>query len=118
MTTTAIHLSKTAPWNPRVRRTYREWFAQVDGRRFRIEADRLDAPWFIWEVEHDNTISNPETDFVAIAYNLPAARLAIQFRVDGKTEDEIRTAMSKAPRAGTGRNHPRHVAHRRSWKTR
>jgi hypothetical protein len=53
--------------------------------------------------------------FVALVFNQAQVRLAIQMRLDGKTEDEIRQAVHQAPRPGTGRNHPSHVARRRGW---
>lgn len=112
-----IRLSKTAPWNAQVRRTYRQWYAQVGERRFAIEADSLDALWVVWEVDHNGRVVNPETDFVAHAFNLATARLAIEMRVAGKSEDEIRTATLTAPRVGTGRNHPKNVAARKAWKS-
>jgi hypothetical protein len=111
-----IRLSQRAPWNDRLGNPYRTRYAQVDGRRFKIEADRLDALWFVWEVQHDGTIADPERDFVAIAFNLTHARLAIQLRIDGKTEDEIRVTIARTPRVGTGRNHPRNVERRRGWR--
>lgn len=108
-----IRLSRRAPWNDRLRNPYRTRYAQVDGRRFLIESDSLRSPWFVWEVQHDGTIANHDRDFVALAFNLPAVRLALQLRVDGKSEDEIRAAVSTAGSAGTGRNHPRNVERRR-----
>lgn len=115
---TAIRLSKVAPWNAQVRRTYRQWYTQVNGRRFVIEADSLDALWTVWEVDHNGRVADPEAGFVAHAFNLATARLAIEMRTAGKTEAEIREAMLTTPRVGTGRNHPKHVAHRNAWRNR
>lgn len=102
--------------NNRLGNPYRTRYALVDGRRFKIESDRLDAPWFVWEVQEDGNVADHARDFVALAFNLAHVRLAIQMRVDGKTEDEIRAAIAHTPRVGTGRNHPRNVAHRKGLR--
>lgn len=103
-----IRLHKRAPWNTRLRRTYREWFTEVDGRYFKIRADYLQGPWYVWEIRRDGT----DVDVVAAVRNLPQARLAIDMHLDGRTGKEILEATVAYGGAGTGRNHPRHVAHR------
>ncbi len=110
-----IRLSQIAPWNRRLRNPYRTRYTQHDGRYFKVEADRLDAPWFVWEITADGEPINDSWDdaFVARAWNLPAVRRAIELRVEGKTEKEISAALRELPSAGTGRNHPRNVAARR-----
>jgi hypothetical protein len=58
---TKIVLSRTAPWatpdeiraNVRLRNGYRERFAYVNGRCFRIDAEYRDSTWYIEEVEPD-----------------------------------------------------------------
>jgi hypothetical protein len=109
-----IRLSQTAPWNPRLTNPYRTRYAELAGRYFRVEADNLAAPWFVWETTVDDRIEDPNQALVAMVWNLRAARLAIQLRTEGKSEDEISEATSAASRAGTGRNHPRNVAARRN----
>lgn len=109
-----VVLHQRAPWNARLPHTYRQRYAEVDGRYFHVEADSLDAPWFVWEIDRDGgLLGGPDAAFVALAFNLPAIRLAIRLRVAGKTEDEIREVVARAPSAGTGRNHPRNVEWRR-----
>lgn len=110
-----VVLSQRAPWNSALRNPYRTRYTLVGGRRFIAESERLDDLWTVWEVDEDGRVVKPDTDFVAHAFTLALVRLAVQMRVAGKTEDEIRTAMITTPRPGTGRNHPRHVERRRSW---
>jgi hypothetical protein len=118
----AIRLHRRAPWNATLRPDRRLWFAQADGRYFTVESEQGGpAIWFVWEVGTDGLPLNGDLDqaFVAIAMNLPQARHAITLRLAGKAESEIRTELRDMGRAGTGRNHPRHVARRRGtpWPT-
>ena len=108
-----ITLHQTAPWNDRLTNPYRTRYATVDGRYFKVEADSLDAPWFVWEIDADDTAQAAQC--VGIAFSLAQARAAIQARAAGGDEDAIEAAMSNTPRQGTGRNHPDNVARRQSW---
>lgn len=111
-----IRLSQAAPWNKALTNPYRTRYAEHGGRYFRIEADRLDAPWFVWEIDREgNLLDGPDAAFVAIAMNLPQVRRAIEMRAAGSSTDEIRPALSAMGRAGTGRNHPSNVERRRRW---
>lgn len=110
-----IHLHKVAPWNPKLRNSYRERFAQVGDRYFRVESGRMDAPWLVFEIDASGDLVDDRPS-VALCFNLPAARQAIQDRVDGMDPDAVCRKALNAPRAGTGRNHPRHVAER--WRGR
>lgn len=114
-----ITLHQTAPWNRRLRNPYRTRYAQVGDRYFKVEADRLNTPWFVHEIDSADDIQVQVADdarypLVAIVFSLDHARLAIQMRLDGATYEEIRETLRKTPRPGTGRNHPRHVANRRA----
>lgn len=119
-----IHLHRTAPWNSSLRPQYRVWYAEVDGRYFKVQSDPgRTVLWSVYEIDAEDDIIKQAADgfdnsFVAIAFNLPQVRLAIQMRIDGKSEDEIRRAVIAAPSAGTGRNHPRNVAARKAWRQR
>lgn len=109
-----IRLSQTAPWNRRLTNPYRTRYAEYSGRYFQIEADRLDAPWFVWEIDRDgNLLGGPDAAFVVIAMNLPQARRAIELRVEGMDGTQIADALRAMGSAGTGRNHPRNVERRR-----
>jgi hypothetical protein len=112
-----IRLSQVAPWNRRLTNPYRTRYAQHDGRYFKVSADSLNDVWMVYEIDHDGDIlkQDPATSFVAIAFTLAQARLAIELRAAGRTEDEISRAISDAPRPGTGRNHPRNVALRQGF---
>lgn len=112
-----IRLSQVAPWNGRLTNPYRTRYAQHDGRYFKARADSLDDVWMVYEIDHDGDILKQDvaTSFVALAFTLAHVRLAIELRVVGRTEDEIRQAINDAPRPGTGRNHPRNVALRQGF---
>lgn len=117
-----VTLHQTAPWNDRLTNPYRTRYAQVDGRYFKVEADRLDAPWFVFEIDpaDDIVVQMADQDryvIVAIVFRLDHARLAIQMRANGASKEEIEAALRAAPSPGTGRNHPNHVARRRGWRT-
>lgn len=116
-TAPAVRLSQRAPWNARLLNPYRTRYALVGGRRFIAEAENLRDLWTVWEVDEDGRVVNPDRDFVGLAFTLAQVRLAVQMRIGGKSEDEIRTAMVTSPRPGTGRNHPRHVERRKAWRT-
>lgn len=112
-----IRLSRSAPWNPNLRNS-RIRYIQAGDRKF--TADLEGGIWSVWECDETGhalgwRTLDIEAAFVALAFNQAQVRLAIQMRLDGKTEDEIRKAVHRAPRPGTGRNHPKHVARRRGW---
>lgn len=48
-----IRLSKIAPWNSGLRNGYRDRFAEVDGRYFKVSAESLDSLWAVEEVDAD-----------------------------------------------------------------
>ena len=49
----SIRLSKTAPWNPNLWNSYRDRYAEVDGRYFKVSADSLDSLWAVEEIDAD-----------------------------------------------------------------
>lgn len=114
-TSNPIRLSKVAPWNADLRNTYRQRYTQVGGRYFKLEADHLDAPWFVYEINADGTLVDGRAS-IALCFNLTAARQAIQDLIDGMSPDDVFRKAISAPRAGTGRNHPKHVERRRAWR--
>ncbi len=100
----AITLSQVAPWNARLRNPYRTRFAEVDGRYFKVAADYLNAPWFVWEIDRDDDprvrLADEERyPLVALVFTLAAARVAIRMHVDGATRDEIDAAVDATRRA-------------------
>ena len=103
-----MRLSQTAPWNRDLTNPYRTRYTEHRGRYFRIEADTLTGPWFVWEITADGA----DVEIVALVWNLPQARLAVTMRVDGADSDAIDKATADLGGAGTGRNHPRNVARR------
>lgn len=105
-----IRLAKRAPWAPTEHTPWRTRFVLLDGRRF-IAEPAGPGLWAVWEVHEDGKVADPDQDFVAHAFTLGHIRLAVQWRVAGKSESEIRDALLDAPRPGTGRNHP-HLARR------
>lgn len=48
-----VVLHQTAPWNPRLRNGYRERYAQVGGRYFKVSADGLRSWWWCEEIDAD-----------------------------------------------------------------
>lgn len=103
----AVTLHKTAPWakgadrrDSRLRRTYREWFAEHGGRCFKASAGHLNDPWKVEEIDRQG-------EWVALvaiaARNLPAVRQAIADTVAGMAEDEVSLRALFAPGAPTGR---------------
>lgn len=100
---TAVTLHQVAPWNDRLRNPYRTRFAEAGGRYFRVEADLLNAPWFVYEIDQSNDLHLQISDearypLVAMVFTLAAARLAIRLPVDGATEDEIDAAVAATRR--------------------
>jgi hypothetical protein len=90
--TTTVRLSQTAPWattqeinlNSRLRNTYRDRFAYVAGRRFKLSAEYLYSPWWIEEVDHDGEPLWNEEDgfkFGRWAFRLSEAREIIALEV-------------------------------------
>lgn len=114
----AITLHQTAPWNHRLTNPYRTRYARVGNRYFKVEADLLNAPWFVYEIDENDDIhvlmADYDAHFVALVMTLNQARLAIALRLDGLSTEEISAAVDAAPRKGTGRNHPANVARRAS----
>jgi hypothetical protein len=49
----SIRLSQTAPWNPRLRNSYRDRYTEVGGRYFKVSADSLESLWTVEEVDFD-----------------------------------------------------------------
>lgn len=112
-----IRLSQTAPWNPELTNPYRTRYAEHGGRYFRAESHYLGGHWFVWEIDRDGEIpGDPKDAIVAMALNLPQVRLAVELRVEGKDNDAIRGALIALGPQGTGRNAPRNVERRRSWR--
>lgn len=116
-----IHLHRKAPWNTSLR-DWRTRYIQVGNRKFTAELDG--GIWSVWEVGDDGLPLGwrehgvRDEMSVALAFNQQQVRLAIDLRLGGKNEDEIRKAVHAAPRLGTGRNHPKNVEARRNWRTR
>lgn len=116
-----IRLSRTAPWNKSLR-DWRTRYIQIGDLKFTAELEG--GIWSVWQVGDDGLPLGwkdhgiRDEMFVAHAFNQPQVRLAIEMRMDGRGEDEIRSAMVMTPRVGTGRNHPKNVEARRNWRTR
>ncbi len=112
-----VRLHQVAPWNKRLTNPYRTRYAQHGGRYFKVSADSLNDVWMVYEIDHDDDIlkQDIDTSFVALAFTLAQARLAIELRVDGRTCNEISRALADAPRPGTGRSHPDNVARRQGF---
>lgn len=129
---TSIVLHRSALWNPALPSGGRHSYTQVDDRKF--HAERSGGMYTIYQVGDDGITLGWETArdehgltdlaklaaitsaaFVATAFNRPQVRLAIQLRLAGKTEDEIRVAVHLLGSAGTGRNSPGNIARRRAW---
>ena len=118
-----VRLHKVAPWatgrarlDNRLRRTYREWFAEHGGRYFRVSAQRLDEPWGIEEIDANGDCIR----WVAVVVrNLPAVRQAIVDVVAGLDEKKIQQRAMNAPPAPTGRavrlRAEREKRQRRGW---
>lgn len=51
-----VKLSKTAPWNPRLTNSYRDRYAQVGDRYFKVSADTLESLWTIEEIDADGEV--------------------------------------------------------------
>lgn len=116
--TAKVTLHQTAPWNRRLTNPYRTRYAQAGGRYFMAEADSLNSPWTVWEIEADGGPLNgdPGAGIVHIAFNLGEVRAAIRCRAAGQTEEQITAAVKAVGRQGTGRNHPRNVERRRAYR--
>lgn len=114
-----IRFSQTAPWNSRLTNPYRTRYTEVGGRYFRVEADRLEAPWFVWEIDADGDLVEGRPS-VALCWNLTIARQAIINLLAGMDRDEIySTAVATSTiGTGTGRSHPDNMARRNAWRTR
>jgi hypothetical protein len=70
-----IRLSQTAPWNSKLRNTYRTRYAQHAGRYFRIYAEYLNSGWYVEEIDTDGE----RIDLISVyERNLVAARTAIE----------------------------------------
>lgn len=108
MDETPISLHRTAPWNRALRNTYRERYATAAARFFKVEAEFLDSPWYVHEITEDGTWVR----IIALCWNLTAARQAIQDTLNGLTVEQVQDRAHAAAPAGTGRNHPHHVARR------
>jgi len=48
-----ITLCRTAPWNPALRNSYRDRFAEHAGRFWKVSADSLDSMWWVEEIDRD-----------------------------------------------------------------
>jgi hypothetical protein len=77
----SVVLSKIAPWNPRLRNTYRERYAEAGGRYFKVSAEWLDSPWWVEEIDFDGEpVREPSGDFrfLKLALRLSDARALIE----------------------------------------
>lgn len=113
MTTTPIRLHFTAPWNPKLRNTYRQRFTQVDNRYFQVEAQWLHDPWTVNEIDRDGVYIDTVAVFVR---NLAGVRQAIADAMTGMDLDQVQQRAWDAPPMGTGRNHPRHAMRRQATR--
>lgn len=107
-------LHHAAPWNSELHDDSTR-YAQVYDRKYTVGHDGV---WFVWAVDNDGFPRNAAgehdpTMFVAIAFTLAHARIAIDLHGAGWKETEIREHLATVPRVGTGRNHPRNVERRR-----
>ena len=69
-----ITLHQVAPWNRALRNTYRDRFAEVEGRYFKVSADGLQASWDVDEIDAEGNW----IDLVATSLRLAAAPAAIE----------------------------------------
>lgn len=88
MNTNRIALSKTAPWNSALTNGYRDRFAQVGERRFKVYAESLEAGWYIEEVDHDGEplvksfdTSRPRDEWFEFGFMASAMTLAEARRI-------------------------------------
>jgi hypothetical protein len=70
-----VVLSQTASWNPALTNGYRDRYATVGGRYFKVSAEFLYTPWFISEITADGEWI-PD-GFSGIAFTLAEARTQI-----------------------------------------
>lgn len=112
-----VVLAKRPPWNPTEYAPWGNRYIVLGGRQFVAESQGPGL-WTVWEVDGKGEVANPNQDWVAFAFRLDQIREAVRLRVAGKTEDEIAAGLRDMPRPGTGRNHPKNVALRESWRNR